>query len=177
MKINIIKHNTEIIVGDYQFADKVKEQVLSLLKVSRPISKDSTNVKAWHSEWDWHPNNITFRNLKSFIREQIEGYYEPGRVMAGGKFHLGTMNFWANVYSKGDYARRHNHYGDFSFLYFVKGKWFHSPLVFSDTGKRIRPKEGRYVIFPAYMYHHVPTHRYNDTRMTISGNFQLEDMV
>ena len=44
MKINIIKHNTEIIVGDYQFADKVKEQVLSLLKVSRPISKDSTNV-------------------------------------------------------------------------------------------------------------------------------------
>ena len=54
MKINIIKHNTEIIVGDYQFADKVKEQVLSLLKVSRPISKDSTNVKAWHSHYNTH---------------------------------------------------------------------------------------------------------------------------
>ena len=175
MKINIIKHNTEIIVGDYQFADKVKEQVLSLLKVSRPISKDSTNVKAWHSEWDWHPNNITFRNLKSFIREQIEGYYEPGRVMAGGKFHLGTMNFWANVYSKGDYAQSHCHKPcAFSFAYFVKAKWYDSPLVFTDSGKRIRPKEGRFVCFPAYLRHHVPKHRYRDERITLSGNFRLK---
>jgi hypothetical protein len=64
---------------------------------------------------------------------------------------------------------------DFSFAYFVKAKWYYSPLVFTDSGKRIRPKEGRYVIFPAYLKHHVPKHRYNDTRITLSGNLSIED--
>ena len=47
-------------------------------------------------------------------------------------------------------------------------------LVFSDSGKRIRPKEGKYVIFPGYLKHHVPKHRYTDTRITLSGNFTID---
>ena len=79
-----------------------------------------------------------------------------------------------HLYYKGDYAIPHCHRpNDFSFAYFVKAKWYDSPLIFVDSGKRIRPKEGRYVIFPAYLKHHVPKHRYNDTRITLSGNLTI----
>ena len=32
------------------------------------IGKDRSNVKASvHTEWNWEPNNITFKNLKYYI--------------------------------------------------------------------------------------------------------------
>ena len=170
-----VSHKAQVLVGDYLFADKVKEQVLSLLKVCNPIPQDNSNVKASiHTEWDWHPENITFRNLKEFIREQIETHYRPGSTSDGARKWIKCHAFWANVYEKGDYAQIHNHKPmDYSFAYFVKAKWYHAPLILSDSGKRIRPKEGKYVIFPSYLMHHVPKHRYNDTRITLSGNLLI----
>ena len=168
-------HNAEVIVGDYQFADQIKSEVLSLLKTCNPIPQDNSNVKAsLHTEWDWEPDNITFRNLKGFIREEIERWYKPGKVSDGGRSWLNMHSFWANVYEKGDYAQSHCHKpNDFSFAYFVKSKWYYPPLVFTDSGKGIRPKEGRFVAFPSYLKHHVPKHRYNDTRITLSGNLVI----
>ena len=175
MKVISVKHKADIIKGEYQFADRVKSEVLSLLKVCNPIPQNNSNVKASiHTEWDWELDNITFRNLKAYIREDIEKYYKPGGTSSGTREYLIDKNFWANVYEKGDYAQSHCHKPyDFSFAYFVKSNWYDSPLVFSDSGKRIRPKEGTFVAFPAYLMHHVPQHRYNDTRITLSGNFTI----
>ena len=174
-----VTHNAEVLVGDYQFADKVKEQVLSLLKTTTPIAQENSNVKAsMHTEWDWHHNNITFRNLKGFIREEIERYYKPGATSDGARMRIKCINFWANVYEKGDYAQSHCHKPmDFSFAYFVKAKWYDSPLIFTYSGKRVRPKEGRFVAFPAYLKHHVHNHRYKDTRITLSGNFSVPNVI
>ena len=175
MKVISVKHKADIIKGEYQFADRVKSEVLSLLKVCNPIPQNNSNVKASiHTECDWELDNITFRNLKAYIREEIEKYYKPGGTSSGTREYLIDKNFWANVYEKGDYAQSHCHKPyDFSFAYFVKSNWDDSPLVFSDSGKRIRPKEGTFVAFPAYLMHHVPQHRYNDTRITLSGNFTI----
>ena len=174
MEVISVKHKADIIKGEYQFADKVKKEVLSLLKVCNPIPQDNSNVKASiHTEWDWEPDNITFRNLKSYIREEIEKHWQPGWTWSGRDM-LKVKNFWANVYEKGDYAQSHCHKPhDFSFAYFVKSKWYYPPLVFTDSGKRIRPKEGTFVAFPAYLMHHVPKHRYKDTRITLSGNLTI----
>ena len=175
MEVISVKHKADIIKGEYQFADKVKRQVLSLLKVCNPIPQDNSNVKASiHTEWDWEPENITFRNLKEYIREEIEKHYKPG-ASQGPRIPIRVGSFWANVYYKGDYAQSHCHKPSaFSFAYFVKSKWYDSPLVLTDSGKRIRPKEGTFVAFPAYLMHHVPKHRYNDTRITVSGNLDIK---
>ena len=175
MEVISVKHKADIIKGEYQFADKVKSEVLSLLKVCNPIPQDNTNVKASiHTEWNWEPDNITFRNLKFYIREEIEKYYEPGASIGGGRAFLRCDDFWANVYKKGDYAQSHNHrIWDYSFVYFVKSKWYYPPFVLTDSGKRILSKEGTFVAFPSYLNHHVPRHRYNDTRITLSGNLIL----
>ena len=177
MKVISVKHKADIIKGEYQFADRVKSEVLSLLKVCNPIPQNNSNVKASiHTEWDWEPDNITFRNLKAYIKEQIEKIYRPGSMSDGSRSYLKYENFWANVYKKGDYAQSHSHKPSaFSFAYFVKSKWYYSPLVFTDSGKRVRPKEGRFVVFPGYLRHHVPKHRYNDTRITLSGNLRIKN--
>ena len=171
-----VKHNAQVLVGEYPFADKVQNEVFSLLRRGvAAIPQDNSNVKATlHSGWDWEPDNITFRNLKGFIREEIERYFKPGAMSDGGRDPLKIGNFWVNVYEKGDYARSHCHKPhDFRFAYFVKSKWYYPPLVFSDSGKLVRPQEGRFVAFPAYLKHHVPKHRYNDTRITLSGNLTI----
>ena len=171
-----VKHSTPIIVGDYQFADRLKEQVLSSLKTCNPIPQENSNVKASiHTEWTWEPDNITFRNFKEFIREEIERYFRPGATVGGGRYYVYCRTLWGNVYEKGDFANSHDHRPDnYSVAYFVKSKWYYPPLVFTHSGKKIRPKEGRYVIFPSYLDHHVPKHRYNDTRITLSGNFAVK---
>ena len=177
MRVISVKHPAEVIVGDYQFHYNVSREVRSLCaKGLASIPPDDSNVKASvHTAWDWEPDNITFRNLKEYIREEIERYFKPGAYSAGSRAKLDCKNFWANVYEKGDYAQSHNHKPwDFSFAYFVKSKWYDSPLVFSDSGKRIRPKEGRFIAFPAYLNHHVPKHRYNNTRITLSGNLLID---
>ena len=171
-----VKHNARVLVGDYPFHDKVSREVQSLFaKGVKAIPQDNSNVKASiHTEWEWEPDNITFRNLKGFIREEIERYFKPGYMSGGERIRLKEINFWANVYEKGDYAQSHCHKpNDFSFAYFVKSKWYYSPLVFSDSGKLVRPKEGRFIAFPAYLRHHVPKHRYKDTRVTLSGNLLI----
>ena len=170
MEVISVKHKAVIIKGEYQFADKVKREVLSLIRTANNIGH--TNVKAFHTDWNWEPDNITFRNLQSYIREEIEKHYRPG---TGDRDCLKCISFWANVYEKGDYTQAHDHKPhDFSFAYFVKTKWYYPPLVFSESGKKIRPKEGTFVAFPGYLTHHVPKHRYNNTRITLSGNLSID---
>ena len=167
-----VKHNAEILVGDYQFAESLNQEVLHQLKFARDIGH--TNVKAFHTVWDWLPDNQKFKNFKSFITSEIERKFSPGRSLGSGRRLGHVKNLWGNVYRKGDFAKSHDHKPNvFSFAYFVKAKWYDSPLMFDDSGKRIRPKEGRYVIFPSYLLHSVPKHRYNHERITLSGNYQL----
>ena len=177
MVVTTVKHNAPILIGDYPFADRVKEEVLSRLKYCNPIPQDKSNVKASiHTEWEWEPDNITLRNIKGYIREEVERYFKPGAQSDGTRKMLFHANFWLNVYEKGDYAQPHCHKpNNYSFAYFVKAEWYHSPLIFTYSGKRIRPKEGRYVAFPSYLRHHVPKHRYNGTRVTLSGNLRVKD--
>ena len=169
-----VKHRSKIIVGDYQFADSLNEEVLHRLKFAKNIGH--SNVKAsLHTTWNWAPDNKKFSNFKSFIVSEIEREFSPGKRVGGKRYFGEVINFWANVYMKGDYAQSHNHRPYFySFAYFVKANWYDSPLVFDFGGERVRPKEGRYVIFPAYLQHSVPKHRYNHERITLSGNYQLK---
>ena len=87
MEVISVKHKADILIGEYQFVDKVKSEVLSLLnKGVVAIPQNNSNVKAsLHTEWNWEPENITFRNLKSYIREEIERHYKPGAMSGGGR--------------------------------------------------------------------------------------------
>ena len=176
MEVISVRHNARVLIGDYTFADKLKKEVLSKLKYANSVPQEHSNVKAsFHTIWNWEWDNIILKNFRDYIVNEVETIFKPGATSDGGRQRISCKSVWANVYEKGDYAQSHCHKPyDFSFAYFVKSKWYHSPLVFTASGKRIRPKEGTFVAFPSYLVHHVPKHRYNDTRITISGNLQID---
>ena len=95
MKIRSIRHNAKILIGDYQFSDSVKKEVFSLLaKGVDSIPHTHTNVRATvHTKYRWEPNNIIFRNLKSYIIEEIEREFRPGARIDGSRVRLECINF------------------------------------------------------------------------------------
>ena len=176
MKVISVVHKADILVDTYLFHDSLKKEVIRLLSQGAPcIPQNDSNVKAtMHTVWDWEPNNIKFRNVKAYIREEIERHYKPGAFSAGGRTWLKSTNFWANLYEKGDYAQPHDHKpSNFSFAYFLKSEDDHAAFVFTDSGYKIIPKEGTFVAFPAYLNHHVEEHKVDDKRITLSGNFEI----
>ena len=81
---------------------------------------------------------------------------------------------WLARYNKGDYTESHDHNpATLSFVYFVKSPPGSSPLVFTSSGKKIKSEEGKVVIFPGTVWHHVPKNKC-DGRMTYAGNIGLK---
>ena len=78
-------------------------------------------------------------------------------------------SMWFAKYDKGDYTEVHSHepYALFSWVYFVNCPRGSSPLVLN--GKRIKAEEGKIVIFPAFIKHHVPKNKCKD-RITLVAN-------
>ena len=85
-------------------------------------------------------------------------------------FRLKKVHSWFVRYRVGDETKPHDHQPClYSWVYFVNCPKGSSPLVFSNSGKRIKPEEGKVVIFPAILKHHVPKSRCDD-RVVLSGN-------
>ena len=173
MKKIRVKNYDYVCIGEYPFHKQLKDELVPLLENYPDKQGRRTNVVATLTEWDWNPENVRLKRLKNNIIEFVNynlSYY-LGSTETNGSVRYFMQDFWGNIYRKGDYTKEHKHLPNiFSCVYFLKSKWYHSPLVFSDSGKKIRPKEGTFVIFPSHVKHLVPKHRYRDTRITLSGN-------
>ena len=75
-----------------------------------------------------------------------------------------------NYIKRGYYQRPHHHNHHYwSFVYFVNAPRGSAPLVFTESNKKIIPKSGMLVIFPGWVWHHVPKNGC-DGRITLAGN-------
>ncbi len=175
MKKIRVKNYSNIFIGEYPFHQKLKDELVSLLEKYPDIQERKTNVKATMTEWNWDPESDSVKRLQDCVIAEIHSWCNYG-LIGKSQPRLLFHEFWANIYHKGDYTQSHTHWRSptlFSWVYFLKSKWYNSPLVFDESGKRIFPKEGTYVLFPSYFLHHVPKHRFNETRITLSGNLDI----
>ena len=46
--------------------------------------------------------------------------------------------------------------------------------IFEDTKEEVESVSNRMIIFPGYLKHHVPKNRYSKSRITLSGNLNVE---
>ena len=78
---------------------------------------------------------------------------------------------WGLLYNKGDEVTSHHHGGNlFSFSYYVSAPKGSSPLIFTTSGYKIKPKEGQLIIFDSRLIHHIPKDK-SEGRCVIVGNF------
>tara|TARA_B100000085_G_C18485641_1_gene489128 strand:- start:627 stop:1148 length:522 start_codon:yes stop_codon:yes gene_type:complete len=81
-------------------------------------------------------------------------------------------DLWGQIYNEGAYQVPHDHLpSHWSFVYYVNTPSGSSPLVFEQSGKKIYPKEGEVIFFPAWIRHFVPTN-HCEGRSIIAGNFE-----
>tara|TARA_X000000368_G_C22581916_1_gene515455 strand:- start:16 stop:528 length:513 start_codon:yes stop_codon:yes gene_type:complete len=84
------------------------------------------------------------------------------------KFYIDQS--WLAHYKVGGYGVSHDHNPSaWSFVYFVRCPRGSSPLVFTTSGKKIKAEEGKLLIFPGFLAHHVPKNKC-DGRIVLAGN-------
>ena len=181
MRLIKVKNYDYVCIGEYPLHKQLKDELVPLLEKYPDKQGRRTNVIATMTEWDWNPENVRLKKLKNTIIEFVNYNFDNGEVRCIGDTRRARYfinDFWGNIYRKGDYTKKHKHLPNiFSCVYFLKSKWYHSPFVFSDSGKKIRPTEGTFVIFPSHIDHFVPIHQYHETRITLSGNMRIMSLL
>jgi hypothetical protein len=168
-KIEKIKTESNILIGNYYRHSFLKSEIVSTLESYKDKQNRQTNVKATMTEWNIDSFEIT--NLKNYILDFLNSAYPFVRER---NQNFNFSYFWGNVYRMGDYAIEHDHlFNVFSVVYFLKSKIDDSPLIFLPSTTSILPEEGKLVIFPSYIMHKVPKHTSKDTRITLSGNIAI----
>jgi hypothetical protein len=80
---------------------------------------------------------------------------------------------FGNVYENGQENLPHSHPNDeFVFNYFVKSPPNSAPFIFTTSGEEIEPIEGRLMVFPGHLKHHVPISNHKGKRITLAGNIR-----
>ncbi|MDB4348720.1 2OG-Fe(II) oxygenase family protein [bacterium] len=168
-----VQSYSDVIIGNYPHVEDFGRELKPILE-NEVSTVGQTNVKATiHTHWNYLPDHPEVIRFKKFIIKEVDKHFNPS-VIGGEKASVIQNEFWGNVYTKGDYAQPHHHIpNSVSLVYFLKVKWYDSPLVFSDFDEKIDPEEGKYILFPSHILHHVPTHKFDHKRITISSNFVL----
>jgi len=123
-----------------------------------------TNVKADMTRWQ---NFLP--NWKKLGRDVVENHLVNLVVDAETSWVVHSL--WGVNYQKGDYTIFHDHCpSTFSFVYYVKAGEGSSPIVFSDVGYELLPKENDLIIFPSHLRHGVPSQISSAERIIIAGN-------
>ena len=148
-----------------------------------------TNVNGWHSKTDMHTRNEYRPLFDELFKMQFEIYNEEH---LSSEPRLGNM--WANINYTDSFNKPHIHPNAlFSGVYYVKSPENSGELVFYDPRPgiqtikpnnkkgelpkhlwrevRIKPKAGRIIMFPSWLWHCVEPNQSKDTRISVSFNF------
>ena len=166
----IVRENHKIIIDTYPFADSIKDHIIAdstkFPFVREKYNGDGglTNVRAFQTDVIKSFDN--FSSVKLLFRWILQ------LLPDGANIEIGIEEFWIANYGQGDFTVNHHHHPClYSFVYFVQSPKGSSPLVFTTSGRRIKPDEGKLVLFPASVLHHVPKNRCDD-RIVLAGNLR-----
>tara|TARA_B100000287_G_scaffold375839_1_gene376590 strand:+ start:64 stop:591 length:528 start_codon:yes stop_codon:yes gene_type:complete len=163
----ILKEKLEVLVYRHPYFESLNQKLMSEFKLLTYSNSYKTNVKAIMSEWDIEFPSLHLLNqwVVSLISNSIPGY----------GYTYTVLDRWVSWYKKGDYTIKHRHVpAPFSYVYFVKTPRGSSPLIFTHSRKRIKAEEGKLIIFPGCVEHHVPKNRCDD-RIVVAGNVFATD--
>lgn len=84
---------------------------------------------------------------------------------------LELINWWGMFYNEGCHQPSHQHSpAHWSFVYYVNTPKGSSPLLFDYSKKKVFPKAGDVVLFPAFLFHSVVPNKCKN-RSVVVGNF------
>lgn len=160
-----VSRNASVNVFDLRHeidADLISKSVLEF-KENFPES-NSSNIVGWHSGYFSHKQSNVFDDLIDIVEKKVR------LVVNDNDFNISVVQTWAIVYEKNNAAVRHNHADTlYSAVYYASARPDSSPLKF-EGNLTILPETGMLVIFPGWLFHEVPTMRFNHQRIAVAFN-------
>lgn len=164
----IIRPPQEIYTFDYPFSNLVNDDIHQYISDCKNYDH-GVNLQAKMT--GWQTREPMFLKIARFVEMQIPNIVPNSNNTLDSNLELESI--WGVYYGKGDYSEPHKHrLGNWSFVYFVKSPKNSSPLVFTNTRIKIKPKEGMCVLFNSNIEHHVPKNK-SEGRSVIAGNFKF----
>ena len=171
-----IRENCEVIVEKHPYSESLNKKLMGDIKdfyfYSPEDTRNYTNVIATQHNVKSEDKTKSMQLIENWVSSLLDRAYLSSFLSAPKEYGARlNMNIWFAKYNKGDYTLDHCHrnYALYAFVYFVNCPKGSSPLVFTTSGKKIKAEEGKIVIFPPQLYHHVPKNKC-DGRITLSGN-------
>ena len=172
-----IRENHHIIIEKYPYAESLNKKLLDDVKrfpfFNYENSKSYTNIHGSKCVIGDHQVTLNMQLIVDWVKQLILAKKESSNLLQAAAEHKSKIDIgiWFAKYNKGEYTINHDHtnHALHSFVYFVECPKGSSPLVFTTSRKRINAEEGKIVIFPGNVYHHVPKNKC-DGRMTLVGN-------
>ena len=138
----------------------------------------SSNVKADMTDWFMHHKYKEFKEL-SIHAESV------AKQMTKDPVAMFTFDCWGAVYRKGEYTKKHSHWGNlWSWCYYLEVPPDAPPFRFEDITEMgesepssfdVYPKENDLLMFPSWVLHSVPKSESNSERIVVAGNIQAAD--
>ena len=159
----IVNHKSQIYEFEYPHAEKINPILHKTIEQNLSIEDRGTK------QTEWYFKSKEFDLISDYVIHKIYSEDLFAVVEVPGEYVLLTR--WGMWYDRGQYQNIHDHLPcHYSFVYFVNTPKGSSSLVFSDSGKKVIPKSGHGVIFPAFLNHHIPSNNCQG-RTSVVGNF------
>jgi len=176
--VKLISEKLAVATYTYPFAEEKKDifysYIKSLPRGSNPtIDQDENNFLI--TRRDLHKSEI-LHPLLQWITQILHIDFITRYVSYNYQVHphheIKCNEMWGMTYQKGSILGPHTHSPTmYSFSYNLNIPKNSPPLVFLDSGYRVKPKEGQLVIFESRLSHGVPLCKVNN-RCVIAGCFR-----
>ncbi len=162
----IIGDEVNIYIEDFQDVKKLNGKLADFISSFEKQEGVNTNPNSFQTPWliGSPETEIVLGWVKEILR--------LGRHVSVDKIWK-LWNMFGNVYENGQENLPHSHPNDeFVFNYFVKSPPNSAPFIFTTSGEEIEPIEGRLMVFPGHLKHHVPISNHKGKRITLAGNIR-----
>jgi len=174
----------------YQYKDTDKLNPIlkdKILKSNLNFHNKTTNIKAGVTTYNLFKENKEFNPLSKWVNDTLKNlsktYYHMDPIVQKNKFKITHTDGWGAVYTKGEFTQPHSHFSNkeklkshWSWVYCVDVTNTCSPLTLTVSGKEIKPVNGRLIVFPIWVIHHVPKQTNEHARIVIAGNSSIRGL-
>jgi len=166
-----IATTTKVHVFKFPLAKKLNPTLHKMI-IQKAINKDKG---ALMTSWGCHYIS-QFKSIADYAVKMLQSLerdpYTPVLLTKEEKKDAPILlyNLWGQYYKKDQFQESHNHIPHhWAFVYYVNTPPGSSPIIFSQSNEKFFPKEGQLILFPGFLWHHVPPNQCKE-RTVVAGN-------
>ena len=182
-------------IENHELINTELEKYIYELKKNDPKGVSKSNAGGWHSDDFIIEDNVPIQNFISKFNNLLPKIFINQMGVDKKLTNIKILNMWSVVNGKNTFNMKHNHPNSyFSAAYYIKTNEDSGHIKFFDPKEvktmyypalgelndlstnivRIKPEEGKLLLFPSYLHHAVEVNISDEDRIVISFNLDIK---